>query len=426
MRPALRLSPQRTRAQAAPSGAPSAPRFAFRVASRFASRFVQALPSPRGSGPLRALLFGTALAATLVAGPVAARDLIVRTEAGSVKLTEVASGLQNPWSLAFLPDGRMLVTERPGRMRIVGRDGSVSAPLAGVPEVHARGQGGLLDVALSPGFATDRLIVFSYAEPTARGARTAVARARLDADGLRLEDVRRIFAQNEDPSGSHHWGSRLVFARDGTLFITLGDRFHARARAQALDSHLGKVVRIALDGSVPADNPLVGRSDARPEIWSWGHRNVQGAALHPQTGELWTHEHGPQGGDEINRTRAGLNYGWPEVTYGREYVTGRKIGEGETRAGVEPPVLQFTPSIAPSGMAFYTGDVFPQWKGDLFVGALKFQLVARLVLDGDRVVHEERLFTELGRRIRDVRQGPDGHLWLVDETEGRILRVDPS
>ena len=414
MRPALRLSPLPVHAEAARAGA------------RPTSRFLRALPPMLQPIRVRALLFGTLLAAAFLAGPVAARDLIVRTETGSVKLTEVASGLQNPWSLAFLPDGRMLVTERPGRLRIVGRDGSVSAPIAGVPEVHARGQGGLLDVALSPNFADDKLIVFSYAEPTAGGARTAVARARLDAEGLRLEEVRRIFAQNEDPSGNHHWGSRLVFARDGTLFITLGDRFHSRERAQALDSHLGKVVRIAIDGSVPADNPLIGRSDARPEIWSWGHRNVQGAALHPQTGELWTHEHGPQGGDEINRTRAGLNYGWPEVTYGREYVTGRKIGAGEAREGVEPPVLQFTPSIAPSGMAFYTGDVFPQWKGNLFVGALKFQLVARVVLEGDRVVHEERLFTELGRRIRDVRQGPDGHLWLLDETEGRILRLDPA
>lgn len=401
------------------------------VSSRGALRRLPGPPSRRAAPAwrtlrLRALLVGSLMAATLVSGPAAARDLIVRTETGSVKVTEVASGLKNPWSLAFLPDGRMLVTERPGTMRIVGRDGMVSAPIAGVPEVHARGQGGLLDVALSPDFATDGLIVFSYAEPTAKGARTAVARARLDADALRLEDVRRIFAQNEDPSGSHHWGSRLVFARDGTLFVTLGDRFHQRERAQALDSHLGKVVRIALDGSVPADNPLVGRAGALPEIWSWGHRNVQGAALHPQTGELWTHEHGPQGGDEINRTRAGLNYGWPEVTYGREYVTGRTIGEGETRAGVEAPVLQFTPSIAPSGMAFYTGDVFPQWKGSLFVGALKFQLLARLVLDGERVVHEERMLTELGRRIRDVRQGPDGHLWLVDETEGRILRLDPA
>ena len=413
MRPDLRLSPLPVHAEAARAGA------------RPTSRFLRALPPMLQPIRVRALLFGTLLAAALVAGPVAARDLIVRTEAGSVKLTEVASGLQNPWSLAFLPDGRMLVTERPGRLRIVGRDGSVSAPIDGVPEVHARGQGGLLDVAVSPNFADDKLIVFSYAEPTAGGARTAVARARLDADGLRLEEVRRIFAQNEDPSGNHHWGSRLVFARDGTLFITLGDRFHSRERAQALDSHLGKVVRIAIDGSVPADNPFAGRSDARPEIWSWGHRNVQGAALHPQTGELWTHEHGPQGGDEINRTRAGLNYGWPEVTYGREYVTGRKIGAGEAREGVEPPVLQFTPSIAPSGMAFYTGDVFPQWKGNLFVGALKFQLLARLVLDGERVVHEERLLEGVGR-IRDVRQGPDGRLWLLDESAGRVLRIDPQ
>lgn len=381
----------------------------------------------RSTARARPLMLAAALlSAALVALPVSARDLIVRTEAGNVKVVEVASGLQNPWSLAFLPDGRMLVTERPGRLRLVGADGTVSAPIEGVPTVHARGQGGLLDVALGPNYVEDGLIVFAYAEPTERGARTAVARARLDIEGLRLHDVRRIFAQDEDPSGNHHWGSRLVFAPDGTLFVTLGDRFHPRERAQALDSHLGKVVRITLDGGVPTDNPFATRAGARPEIWSYGHRNVQGAALHPQTGELWTHEHGPQGGDEVNRTRAGLNYGWPEVTYGREYVTGRKIGEAETRADVEPPVLQWTPSIAPSGMAFYSGDVFPAWKGSLFVGSLKFQILARLELDGGRVVHEERLLGELGRRIRDVRQGPDGHLWLVDETEGRILRLDPA
>ena len=381
----------------------------------------------RSTARARPLMLAAALlSAALVALPVSARDLIVRTEAGNVKVVEVASGLQSPWSLAFLPDGRMLVTERPGRLRLVGADGTVSAPIEGVPTVHARGQGGLLDVALGPNFVEDGLIVFAYAEPTERGARTVVARARLDIEGLRLHDVRRIFAQDEDPSGNHHWGSRLVFAPDGTLFVTLGDRFHPRERAQALDSHLGKVVRITLDGGVPTDNPFATRAGARPEIWSYGHRNVQGAALHPQTGELWTHEHGPQGGDEVNRTRAGLNYGWPEVTYGREYVTGRKIGEAETRADVEPPVLQWTPSIAPSGMAFYSGDVFPAWKGSLFVGSLKFQILARLELDGGRVVHEERLLGELGRRIRDVRQGPDGHLWLVDETEGRILRLDPA
>ena len=381
----------------------------------------------RARGLLRvALVVGALAAGSTLAPRAAANGMLYPSEAGPLRVTEVARGLESPWALAFLPDGRLLVTERPGRMRIIDTDGRVSEPVAGVPAVHARGQGGLLDVVIGPDFARDRVVVFSYAEPTTRGARTAVARARLDADGLRLDDVRRIFAQDEDPSGNHHWGSRLVFGRDGRLFVTLGDRFHHRERAQALDSHLGKVVRIEPDGGVPADNPLAGRADARGEIWSWGHRNVQGAALHPQTGELWTHEHGPQGGDEINRTRAGLNYGWPEVTYGREYVTGRKIGAGEAREGVEPPVLQFTPSIAPSGMAFYTGDVFPQWKGNLFVGALKFQLVARVVLEGDRVVHEERLFTELGRRIRDVRQGPDGHLWLVDETEGRILRLDPA
>ncbi|HRJ25192.1 MAG TPA: PQQ-dependent sugar dehydrogenase, partial [Thauera sp.] len=286
--------------------------------------------------------------------------------------------------------------------------------------------GGLLDVVPSPSFAQDGLIVFSYAEPTQRGARTAVARARLDLERLELREVQRIFAQNEDPSGNQHFGSRLVFAADGTLFVTLGDRGGARERAQALDSHIGKVVRIALDGSVPPDNPFVGRAGVLPEIWSYGHRNIQGAALHPQTGELWTHEHGPQGGDEINRALPGLNYGWPEVTYGREYVTGRKIGQGSSRDDVEPPLLQWTPSIAPSGMSFYTGERFPQWKGNVLVGALRYQLVARLVLDGNEVRHEERLLAELGRRIRDVRQGPDGYVWVVDESEGRILRLEPA
>lgn len=381
---------------------------------------------PKLSRTARPLLLAAALASSfLVAGAVFARDVVVRTETGNVKVTEFATGLDTPWSIAFLPDGRLLVTERPGRLRVVGTDGRLSEPIAGVPTVHARGQGGLLDVVLSPTYAEDGVIVFSYAEPTSRGGRTAVARARLDLERMELQDVRRIFAQNEDPSGNQHWGSRLVFAPDGTLFVTLGDRGGARDRAPALDSHIGKVVRIALDGSVPPDNPFIGRADVLPEIWSYGHRNIQGAALHPETGELWTHEHGPQGGDELNRTRAGLNYGWPEVTYGREYVTGRKIGEGSSRSDVEPPVLQWTPSIAPAGMAFYTGDVFPQWKGSVLVGALKYQLVARLVLDGNEVRHEERMLTELGRRIRDVRQGPDGHVWLLDETEGRVLRLDP-
>ncbi|ENO88889.1 PQQ-dependent sugar dehydrogenase [Thauera linaloolentis] len=364
----------------------------------------------------------------LVWGPAAAADVVLRTESGQARLVEVARGLDTPWAMAFLPDGRLLLTERPGRMRLVAADGTVSEPLAGVPEVHARGQGGLLDVALSPHFATDRTIVFSFAQPTASGARTAVARARLDAEALRLDDVTVIFSQNEDPSGNHHWGSRLVFDREGRLFVTLGDRFHSRDRAQALDSHLGKIVRIGLDGSVPGDNPFVRQADgdakAQPEIWSYGHRNVQGAALDPLTGELWAHEHGPQGGDELNRVLPGRNYGWPVITFGREYVIGTRIGEGTARADVEPPLKQWTPSIAPSGMAFYTGDAFPQWKGNLFVGALKFQLLARLVLEGGKVVHEERL--DIGKRIRDVRQGPDGRLWLLDESDGRVLRLDPA
>ena len=382
---------------------------------------------PKSNRSFRPLLLASMLASSvLLSGTTFARDVVVRTETGSVKVTEFATGLDTPWSIAFLPDGRMLVTERPGRMRVVGTDGSLSAPIAGVPAVHARGQGGLLDVVPSPSFAQDGLIVFSYAEPTQRGARPAVARARLDRERLELREVQRIFAQNEDPSGNQHFGSRLVFAADGTLFVTLGDRGGARERAQALDSHIGKVVRIALDGSVPPDNPFVGRAGVLPEIWSYGHRNIQGAALHPQTGELWTHEHGPQGGDEINRALPGLNYGWPEVTYGREYVTGRKIGQGSSRDDVEPPLLQWTPSIAPSGMSFYTGERFPQWKGNVLVGALRYQLVARLVLDGNEVRHEERLLAELGRRIRDVRQGPDGYVWVVDESEGRILRLEPA
>lgn len=372
----------------------------------------------------RALLFAFCTAG-FVPGTSVAAGVQLQTETGPAVLTEVARGLENPWSLAFLPDGRMLVTERPGRMRLVSPSGELSAPLAGLPAVHASGQGGLLDVVLSPGFATDRLIYFSFAQPTAGGARTAVARARLDADALRLQDLRVIFAQKDDPPGGHHFGSRLVFARDGTLFVTLGERFNHRDRAQDLDSHLGKVVRINPDGSVPADNPFVGRAGALPEIWSYGHRNVQGAALHPQTGALWAHEHGPQGGDELNILLPGRNYGWPQITFGREYVTGFRIGEGTERADVQPPLKQWTPSIAPSGMAFYTADVFPRWKGNLFIGALKYRMLVRLVLDGDKVTHEERLLADQGMRIRDVRQGPDGRLWLLDDSDGRILRLDP-
>lgn len=373
-----------------------------------------------------AFLLVILVVAPALSGWAAAAETIatVGSEAGPIRVVQVAGGLEVPWSLAFLPDGRMLVTERPGRMRIVSADGRLSRPLTGLPRVQAAGQGGLLDVVLGPSFARDGLLYFSYAEPVPRGARTAVARARLAADGLGLLEVTRIFAQNAAPSGGSHWGSRLVFDRQGNLFVTLGDRFSYRDRAQDLGSHLGKIVRIRPDGTVPEDNPFRNRKTVAAEIWSYGHRNVQGAALHPETGKLWAHEHGPQGGDEVNIIRAGGNYGWPVITHGREYVTGLRIGEGRERADVVPPLHVWVPSIAPSGMAFYTGDAVPSWRGSLFVGALRGSLLARLELDGDRVVREERLLTEIGHRIRDVRQGPDGKLYLLDETAGRILRLE--
>lgn len=361
---------------------------------------------------LAAMLIVTALAPARAESPL--------------RVTEIARGLDVPWSLAFLPDGRMLVTERAGRMRVVSADGRLSPPVANLPQVHAQGQGGLLDVLPAPDFASSGRIYFSFAQPTGRGARTAVASAKLDAAGPALSDVKVIFAQRDDPDGRHHWGSRLVFDRSGSLFVTLGDRFFLRERAQELGNHLGKVVRIRPDGSVPPDNPFTANPRALPELWSYGHRNVQGAALHPETGELWTHEHGPQGGDELNVVRAGRNYGWPVITYGREYGSGARIGEGHERPDVEPPVHYWVPSIAPSGMVFYTGDAYPGWKGSLFVGALRGQVLVRLELAGERVVREERLLQDLGIRIRDVRQGPDGLIYLLDETNGRILRLDPA
>jgi len=375
-------------------------------------------------------IIALAAVAVLAARPAPAEPLLRATSAaGAFAVEEFARGLEHPWSIAFLPDGRLLVTERPGRLRIVSPQGRLSPPVAGVPKVHASGQGGLLDVVASPSFDRDRTIFLSYAEPTPRGARTAVARAELqiDADGASLRKLKVIFAQKHDPSGSHHWGSRLVFARDGTLFVTLGDRYAHSERAQDLGSHFGKVVRIRSDGTVPADNPFVNRGDALPEIWSLGHRNPQGGALHPETGRLWTHEHGPQGGDEVNVGKPGANHGWPVITYGRQYGTGFKIGEGTSRPDIEPPLHQWTPSIAPSGMAFYTADRFPGWRGSLFVGSLKFRMLSRLELDGERVVREERLLEALGERIRDVRQGPDGLIYLAtDNANGRLLRLVPA
>ena len=339
----------------------------------------------------------------------------------------VASGLENPWGLAFLPDGRMLVTERPGRLRIVQADGHVSEPVQGLPKIVVGGQGGLLDVAVDPKFSDSALVYWSYSEPAAgadNANSTAVARGKLEGD--RLTGVQVIFRQSPKVNSSAHFGSRLAFARDGRLFITLGDRFSRRDDAQALDNHHGKVVRIEADGRVPADNPFVGRSGALPEIWSYGHRNLQGAAIHPQSGELWTHEHGPQGGDELNAPAAGRNHGWPVITYGREYGSGFKIGEGTARAGIVAPLTYWVPSIAPSGMAFLTSDRYPGWKGNLFIGALRGQTLVRLELDGQKVLKEHRLLQSMGERIRDVRQGPDGWLYLLtDQRNGRVIRLQP-
>jgi glucose/arabinose dehydrogenase len=369
----------------------------------------------------------SAVLAQILAQPACAGELpdSVATERGKVRVVTVAQGLEHPWGMAFLPDGRLLVTERPGRLRIVATDGTFGPALEGVPPVAVTGQGGLLDVAVDPDFRANQLVYLSYAEPREGGNGTAVARGRLTERGL--ADAQVIFRQDVTIDGRHHFGSRLVFGRDGRLFITLGDRNSERARAQTLDSHIGKVVRIERDGRVPADNPFVGRPDARPEIWSYGHRNVQGAALHPATGELWTHEHGPKGGDELNRTLAGRNYGWPLVTYGKEY-SGKTISESPTAPGIEPPVHYWVPSIATSGLLFYTGERFPQWRGNAFVGGLAAQQVSRLEFDGNRVVHEEVLFKgTLNRRVRDVEQGPDGLIYLLtDEDDGRLLRIESA
>jgi glucose/arabinose dehydrogenase len=345
------------------------------------------------------------------------------SKAGLISVVTVAEGLEHPWGLAFLPDGRMLVTERPGRIRIVDQDGHLSKPIAGVPEVYAHGEGGLLDVALDPDFASNRLIYFAFAEPGEDGAATSVARAKLAGD--RLEQLMVIFRQRPKVEGSAHFGARLLFLKDGTLLVTLGER-NARELIPDLKSDMGKIVRINPDGTIPKDNPFVGRSDAAPEIYSLGHRNVQGAAINPATGELWTGEHGAQGGDEINIPKPGKNYGWDVIAYGKEY-SGAKIGEGTAKPGLEQPIYYWDPSIAPSGMTFYTGDKFPAWRGNLFVAALKFQMLVRLQVDGSRIVGEERLLEGMGQRLRDVVQGPDGYLYLLtDEDDGRILRIEPA
>jgi glucose/arabinose dehydrogenase len=373
------------------------------------------------------MIVATAVLTVLSAACPAQAQRTFSSSAGNLAVETAAVGIANPWALAFLPDGRFLVTERLGRLRIVSRDGRLSAPLAGVPKVFARGQGGLHDVVLDRSFSENSTIYFCFADPIANGARTALARAQLVATGTpRLTGVKVMFRQEGPLSSGAHFGCRIAQAPDGNLFLTMGDHASFAKEAQNLGNHLGKVIRIRPDGSVPPDNPFVGKAGAKPEIWSYGHRNSQGAAIHPQTGKLWTHEHGPQGGDEINIPEAGRNYGWPVIGYGVNYG-GAKIHDGTHKEGMEQPVKYWVPSIAPSGMAFYNGDLFPAWRGNLFVGAMAGQALVRLTLDGAKVETEERLLQELNERIRDVRTGPDGALWLAtDNAAGRILRVTPA
>jgi glucose/arabinose dehydrogenase len=356
-------------------------------------------------------------------------------------IVTVVPAVNAPWGLAFLPGGKMLVTERTGSLRIVDTAGKLSEPVAGLPAVDSRGQGGLLDVALDPNFATNQWIYWSYSEPAQGNANnTAVARGKLvDGAPPRVENMQVIYHQAPSLNSTAHFGSRLVFGRDGTLFVTQGDRSitQGRMQAQKMDSLIGKIVRINADGSIPKDNPFVGRADVRPEIWSFGHRNIQGAALHPTTGELWTIEHGTRGGDELNTPKKGGDYGWPTIAYGVEYQGGPITGGIQAQDGMEQPRYYWDPVIAPGGMTFYNGTLFPEWRGSLFIGGLTTQHIARLTISGDKVTGEERLLTDLQprARIRLVREGPDGALYVLAEggggrgappTPGRILKLVPK
>jgi glucose/arabinose dehydrogenase len=383
---------------------------------------------PMTTKGLRRFVISTILGMGALAQPAVAiiTDAPAPAKPSKIKVETFASGLEHPWGMQFLPDGRLLVTERPGRMRIVTKDGRLSPPLAGVPEVAAVGQGGLLDILLAPDFDKSHIIYFSYGEPRDEGKNgTSVARANLvfEGDGGKLEDVKVIFRQEPAAKSGHHFGSRLVWAKDGTLFVTTGERNILRDQSQNPANDIGKVIRINADGTIPADNPKL--EGWAPEVWSIGHRNMQGAALRPETGTLYVVEHGAQGGDELNHPEAGKNYGWPVITYGIDY-SGAKIGEGSEKAGMEPAVYYWVPSIATSGLAFYTGNLFPDWKGNAFVGGLAGTQVQRLVLEGNEVVAAETLLEDQGKRIRDVRQGPDGALWLLTDDSGEVLRITPG
>jgi len=369
---------------------------------------------------------GTVLLAAL-AVPVQAQtpSSVVQSEKHRFRVVTLTTGLAHPWSVAFLPDGRMLVTEREGRLRLIGTDLKLHPQaIEGLPAVVAQGQGGLFDVVLHPDYSRNGWIYWAYNAPGPGGWGTALARGQLQ--GLRMTNVRVLFSMSPKTRGGQHFGGRIVFDRQGMVYLTLGDRGE-KDRAQALDDHAGSVIRLHDDGRVPQDNPYVGRPGARPEKWTMGNRNIQGAAMHPQTGVLWAHEHGPQGGDELNLMHAGRNYGWPVVTHGVNYGSGTRIGEGQSKAGMEQPLYVWTPSIAPSGMSFVAGDRFPNWRGDLLMGALRGQMLLRLVLDGDKVVREERLLQGQAGRLRDVRVGPDGLVYLLnDDAEGALLRLEPA
>ena len=377
----------------------------------------------RTSGSIRGtsiVLLSSLFAAVACGGEVKT----ARSEKPGFRVVTLVEGLQNPWSVAWLPDGRMLVTERPGRLRIVSSDFKLDPkPVEGLPKIVVGGQGGLLDVVVHPRYKENGWIYLSYSGPGEGGHGTELMRAKLQ--GNRLVDSQVLFSMQPKSDGGNHFGGRIVFDGKGHVFLTLGDRGD-QPRAQRLGDHAGSVIRLNEDGSVPKDNPFVGRRDAKPEKFTYGNRNMQGAALHPKTGELWTHEHGPQGGDEVNVMRAGRNYGWPVITYGANYGTGTRIGEGTRRAGVEDPLHYWVPSIAPSGMAFYEGDKFPHWRGSLLVGSLKDEMLVRLELAGEKVVKEERLLRGAIGRIRDVRVGPDGYVYLLtDERRGVLARLEP-
>jgi glucose/arabinose dehydrogenase len=384
-------------------------------------------------GPLLHSRLLAGVASLLVSVPLAAQS-VFETAVHKVQVTKVVDGLHHPWSMAFLPDGRMLVTERRGTLRVVDAGKLLPAPVEGLPEATAHGQGGLLDVQLHPKYLDNGWIYWTYNATDAGLHGTELARGKLGGtrDKPRMTDVQVLFKLQPKSAAAHHFGSRIVFDRNGFLFVTFGDRGDSPSkgreqRAQKLDDHAGKSIRLHDDGRVPVDNPFVKTPGAQPEIFTLGNRNMQGAALHPVTGKVWAHEHGPQGGDEINILRSGANYGWPVVTFGANYGSGSKIGEGIAQAGMEPPVLHWTPSIAPSGMAFYSGKVFANWKGNLFVGALVKQHLARVVLDGEKVVSQERLFEGKLGRIRDVREGPDGLLYLLtDDSNAALLRIEPT